>query len=259
MGIKQVVTGLAIAAVTSAAPMPQEDTNSVQIVGGVAASAGEFPFIVSLQSGGSHFCGGSLINGNTVVTAAHCTVGQSVSSLTVRAGSLNRSSGGTVVRVSSIRPHPSYSAGTYNNDIAVWKLATSIPTSSTIGYATLAASGSDPADGTVATTAGWGTTTSGGSSLPAALRKVDVPIIGRTQCRADYGTSRVTDAMICAGYDAGGRDSCQGDSGGPIVNTSTRTLLGVVSWGDGCAAAGAPGVYARVGNPSLRSFIDQYD
>jgi trypsin len=62
--------------------------------------------------------------------------------------------------------------------------------------------------------------------------------------------------MICAGLDAGGKDSCQGDSGGPIVDASTGTLIGAVSWGTGCALAAFPGVYAHVG--SLRDFIDQY-
>jgi trypsin len=60
---------------------------------------------------------------------------------------------------------------------------------------------------------------------------------------------------VCAGYDAGGKDSCQGDSGGPIVDAQ-GTVIGAVSWGTGCALAGFPGVYARVG--SLRTFIDEY-
>lgn len=62
--------------------------------------------------------------------------------------------------------------------------------------------------------------------------------------------------MICAGLDAGGKDSCQGDSGGPIVDASTGALIGLVSWGTGCALAAFPGVYAHIG--SLREFIDQY-
>ena len=84
MQYKAMIAGLMASAVV-AAPTPQD---SVDIVGGTAAAAGDFPFIVSLQSSGSHFCGGSLVNANTVITAAHCTVGQSVSTLTIRAGSL---------------------------------------------------------------------------------------------------------------------------------------------------------------------------
>jgi trypsin len=84
MQYKMVLAGLMASAV-SAAPTPQD---SVAIVGGTVAAAGEFPFTVSLQRSGSHICGGSLLDSRTVVTAAHCTVGQTASSLTVRAGSL---------------------------------------------------------------------------------------------------------------------------------------------------------------------------
>ena len=99
-----------------------------------------------------------------------------------------------------------------------------------------------------------GTLSSGGSSLPTNLQKVDVPIVSRATCRSNYGTSAITDNMFCAGLTAGGKDSCQGDSGGPIVNTSTRVLIGLVSWGEGCAAAGKPGVYTRVA--AVLSFIN---
>jgi trypsin len=54
--------------------------------------------------------------------------------------------------------------------------------------------------------------------------------------------------MFCAGLAAGGKDSCSGDSGGPIVDASTGVLLGLVSWGQGCAEAGFAGVYSRLGN-----------
>ncbi|KAL5116699.1 hypothetical protein ACEQ8H_005448 [Pleosporales sp. CAS-2024a] len=261
MQIKDVLIALAAPALISAAAIPQDpefpesDFPEDPIVGGTTASAGDFPFIVSIQRSGSHFCGGSLLNANTVLTAAHCAVGQTASTLQIRAGSLSRSSGGTLVKVSSIKVNPSYNAGTYNNDIAIMKLATSIPTSSTISYARVAASGTDPAAGTGLTVAGWGTTTSGGSSLPVNLLKVDVPVISRATCNSDYGSGAVTTAMFCAGLTQGGKDSCQGDSGGPIVDTASRVQLGVVSWGDGCAAAGAPGVYSNLGLASMASFI----
>ncbi|KAF5266057.1 hypothetical protein FOXYS1_3125, partial [Fusarium oxysporum] len=72
---------------------------------------------------------------------------------------------------------------------------------------------------------------------------------------AQYGTSAITNQMFCAGVSSGGKDSCQGDSGGPIVDSS-KTLIGAVSWGNGCARPNYSGVYASVG--ALRSFIDTY-
>lgn len=79
---------LALPALSFAAAIPQDDVEAM-IVGGTAAAAGEFPFIVSVQtSSGSHFCGGALLNANTVITAAHCAEGQSASRVRVRAGTL---------------------------------------------------------------------------------------------------------------------------------------------------------------------------
>ncbi|KAH8597904.1 putative trypsin [Bisporella sp. PMI_857] len=219
-----------------------------QIVGGTVAASGEFPYIVSLSRSGSHFCGGVLVNANTVVTAGHCSTIYTASQVRVRAGSLQWASGGTQVGVSSITVHPSYSSSTINNDVAVWKLSTSLPASSTIGYATLPAQGSDPVAGSTTTTAGWGTQNENASTLPANLYKVSVPVVSRSSCQSSYGTSAITTNMFCAGLTAGGKDSCSGDSGGPIIDASTGVLIGLVSWGQGCAEAGYPGVYTRLGN-----------
>ena len=76
----------------------------------------------------------------------------------------------------------------------------------------------------------WGTTSSGGA-LAANLLQVTVPKVSLQSCRSSYGTTAITDRMICAG--AAGIDSCQGDSGGPL--TYDDELVGVVSWGRGCA------------------------
>lgn len=80
-------------AITMAAALPKPTAPPASeqgklIVGGEPAAPGDFPYIVSLQEGGSHFCGGSLLNENTVVTAAHCSTGASPGSVSVRAGSL---------------------------------------------------------------------------------------------------------------------------------------------------------------------------
>ncbi|KAG8166276.1 hypothetical protein KVR01_004828 [Diaporthe batatas] len=217
------------------------------IVGGTTAVSGDFPFIVSLSRGTQgHFCGGILLNANTVITAAHCTVGQTASNVKVRAGSLAWASGGTQVGVSALKAHPSYNSAKIDFDVAVWHLATPIATSSTIGYATLPAQGNDPASGTQLTVAGWGFLSETSTAPPATLRKVTVPVISRATCQSQYGTSAITTNMFCAGLTAGGKDSCSGDSGGPIVDSS-KTLLGLVSWGQGCAEPNFAGVYTRVG------------
>jgi len=95
-------------------------------------------------------------------------------------------------------------------------------------------------------TSGWGTLSSGGSATNN-LQYVRVPAITNAQCNAAYGGS-ITDTMICAGYPGvGGKDACQGDSGGPFVcnDNGNAVIAGVVSWGNGCALADYPGVYAR--------------
>ncbi|CAG9993161.1 unnamed protein product [Clonostachys byssicola] len=231
-----------------AAGLPLEDGGvSINIVGGESASISEFPYIVSLSQGGSHFCGGALLNANTVLTAGHCSYGMSASAVKVRAGTATWASGGKQVGVSKIWIHHHYNPRDLNNDIAIWKLASPIAKSSTIKYATLPAKGSDPTPGpyVYVTVAGWGSNVAGGPGV-SDLQKVTVPIISRATCRSQYGTAYISDAMWCASWPAGGKDACQGDSGGPIVDSS-GTLLGVVSWGRGCAMEGNPGVYTRVG------------
>ena len=86
-----------------------------------------------------------------------------------------------------------------------------------------------------------------GGSTPETLKYVRVPAITNAACNNDYGGS-ITDSMICAGYPGvGGKDACQGDSGGPFVcnDGGKAVIAGVVSWGNGCALADYPGVYAR--------------
>merc|ERR1712020_602505 len=98
------------------------------------------------------------------------------------------------------------------------------------------------------TVSGWGATSQGGSQAQVLMSVV--PGVSNAKCQQAYGESSITDAMMCAGRDEGGIDSCQGDSGGPLTFTSgtpaREYIVGVVSWGYGCAVAGYPGVYARV-------------
>merc|ERR1711982_138971 len=111
-----------------------------------------------------------------------------------------------------------------------------------IGSINIPSDGQEYPDGHICTVSGWGTTSEGGS-LARTLMKVDVPVVGDDDCRDAYGQNDIADSMICAGLDAGGKDSCQGDSGGPFM--CGFGLDGIVSWGYGCAQPGFPGVYTQ--------------
>jgi len=228
-----------------------------RIVGGVEARPNSHPWIVSLQQYGRHFCGGTLIRvGNAeqtdiVVTAAHC-VYDGVNDLTATAGAHNfdrPQAGEQTVRATSYVFHPDYNADTYVNDIAIVKLATPVKFSSTIQPACLPASGETVPDNVQGTVAGWGRTAENAYDTSRILMQVGVPTISNRICGAYLGLYDITPReMLCAGYAAGARDSCQGDSGGPLVFQSGKSfvLQGVVSFGEGCAREGNPGVYARV-------------
>ncbi|MCX4758973.1 serine protease [Kitasatospora purpeofusca] len=232
----------AAAALTAAAP-------ANAIVGGTALTPGQAPYLVSIGRT-SHFCGGTVIGATWILTAAHCVAGAAPSTLRVRAGTLTHASGGWLVEVAQVLPHGSYNPSTIDYDLALLRLTKALPLGSGIATVPLAADGNDPSTGT-ARVSGWGATTSGGP-LVAAARTVAVPVVGRAKCRTEYGATVITDRMLCAGEDAGGKDACQGDSGGPLVLSGV--LVGISSWGRGCGLAGFAGVYTRVG--ALRPWID---
>ncbi|KAL3441852.1 trypsin-like cysteine/serine peptidase domain-containing protein [Aspergillus insuetus] len=220
------------------------------IVGGDEASIEEYPYQIQLLSNGRLICGGSIISNQYVVTAGHCTDGASASSLSIRAGSSSSSGGGTVVRVSSIAQHPDYDAATTNNDISILTLAEDLTFGSGIQAVDLPTSSALPTAGTTAIATGWGALQEGGS-VSETLQYVEVPIVSKSQCASDYqGFNEITESMVCAGES--GKDACQGDSGGPLV--ADGVLVGITSWGNGCARPGYPGVYS---SPAyFRDFIE---
>ena len=109
----------------------------------------------------------------------------------------------------------------------------------------------EPEVGSTCFVSGWGALKEGGNKLPKRLQYVGVPMISSQTCNDAYAAyGGITENMICAGFDQGGKDSCQGDSGGPFIcmENGTPVITGVVSWGVGCAQAEFPGVYAKVTN-----------
>ena len=248
---------LGLVGLTAAAPLndPVVPTGDApDIVGGTTvSSASTYPFIANLQESGSFICGGTILSTTKILPAAHCAVDGSASQFRFRVGSLKYNSGGTLVSVARVAVHPQYDANTVDYDVAVMTLSTPLTFSSTIAAAKLVASGAEPTAGESTTIIGWGTTSEGGA-VSSTLRQVTVPVVNFSTCKSDYsGDGTITARMFCAA--ASGKDSCNGDSGGPILNADSKTLLGGVSWGEGCAEAGFPGVYSDYANSELNSWI----
>uniref|UniRef100_A0A3Q1K579 Peptidase S1 domain-containing protein n=1 Tax=Anabas testudineus TaxID=64144 RepID=A0A3Q1K579_ANATE len=231
-------------------------TLNTRIVGGEDAPPGHWPWQVSLQIAGGHFCGGSLISKQWVMSAAHCVSGTNPEGWTVVLGRQNQqdsSPNEVSTSVAEIVLHPNYDSSINDNDIALLRLATPVQFTDHIRPVCLAASGSVFNNGTVSWVTGWVSL-----PFPQALQEVEVPVVGNRQCNCLYGVFTVTDNMICAGVLAGGKGSCQGDSGGPMVSKQGSVWIqsGIVSFGLGCARPNLPGVYTRVSH--YQSWIDSY-
>uniref|UniRef100_A0A673I006 Tryptase-like n=1 Tax=Sinocyclocheilus rhinocerous TaxID=307959 RepID=A0A673I006_9TELE len=227
---------------------------NTRIVGGVDASEGSWPWQVSLHSSnfGGHFCGGSLINSEWVLTAAHCLPDVSASSLRVYLGRRTQQgvNANEISRnVTTIIVHTSYDRNTNNNDIALLRLSSAVTFNNYIRPVCLAAQNSVFPSGTSSWITGWGDVQSGVSLPdPGILQETMVPVVDNDQCNTLLGSGSVTSNMMCAGLMEGGKDTCQGDSGGPMVSKQCSVWVqsGITSWGYGCADPNAPGVYTRV-------------
>jgi len=220
---------------------------SDRIVGGVKTEVNEYPWQVGLVSrnGRTPFCGGTLISDRHVMTAAHCTAGQSASNIRIILGEHKTDDASqTKVEVATITDDPLYNSNTMKNDFSILTLKEPVTFTREISPACLPSDTNQLYAGQVATVSGWGTLQSNGNQ-PTVLMEVDVTVTTQTVCRNVYGND-ISTINICA-MDAG-KDSCQGDSGGPLViqENGRFALIGVVSYGYGCAQPNVPGVYARV-------------
>ncbi|KAF1323954.1 Serine protease trypsin-like protein, partial [Globisporangium splendens] len=218
-------------------PNTNSSTFSPLILGGTVVPVGSNLYTTGLRqtAAGQNICGGTLITPRHVLSAAHCAGYDSY--VSVGSHFLSGSTDGQRIAVSRRIVHPSYgSPSEDSNDFMILELASAV---TGVTPARLDA-GTGAVVGATATVLGWGDTSDGGSPS-RELRQVGVPIYSNTNCARVLS---IDSTMLCAGGVAN-RDSCQGDSGGPLIN-SAGTLIGVVSWGNGCGLAGYPGVYARV-------------
>ncbi len=247
-----------------------EDPGVSTIVGGnVTGRSNDYPFMVSLRFEPSnfHFCGGTLLNNRTVLTAAHCIdfdgpFGPNPpfqpEEVEVAIGRYLRNSVAfRNVEVTDIISHPDFVGNlglpffNYDSDIALLRLANPQFGEAKVNLI------SDPVlltPGTNSTAIGWGTVREGGR--PALrLREVDVPVVSNGSCQISYDAASfpftedsITPNMVCSGFPQGEKDACQGDSGGPLLalNNGQLEQIGITSFGEGCARPDRPGVYTNV-------------
>ncbi|XP_049861897.1 trypsin delta-like [Schistocerca gregaria] len=228
------------------------------IVGGEPVDISQRPWQVSVENGGFHYCGGSIISPSWVLTAAHCLIGITESYLSVRAVFSCKSRDANVVDelvndtciIITCYLKPKLLVKLYQligaepSDIRCEVAANAERKNQVVDL-----SSTEPEAGAVVTVTGWG------SLQPEAkysgqLQADTTSMIARSGCNASYGRP-VTERMIFAGELDGGKYACQGNTGGPLAAGNTQH--GIASWSFGCANATYPGVYSSVA--SLRSWI----
>lgn len=200
-------------------------------------------FCPTLDNSSSYFVSTSTVNPSSI----EATIGD----LRIMAAD-----GEQTIGIQKVTAHQQYSACSYshnNFDIAILK--TNKPMTwifskdgfGSVNRVCLPHPNDEYAEGENVTVSGWGVMSEGEGSISNVLNAVDLPIVSYKDCKAAYG-QRVNQDHVCAGLKQGGKDSCQGDSGGPLVRKrkGQAELVGIVSFGYGCAQAGSPGVYTKV-------------
>jgi secreted trypsin-like serine protease len=237
-----------------------------RIVGGTAVPNGKYPFMVyiELHRNGKviRACGGSLIDRDSVLTAAHCfdPPVPTKAFLTVGATDLRQLNQDQIRRVvfkDSYR-HRRYNPQKNSSyDVAVLKLDRAVTGIQPIKVAT-ANQNNLETPGRKLTVAGWGVTREGGKKSVNRMREVSIPVVADSRARRAYAPLPPRDTyfpslMVAAGK--GGKDTCQGDSGRPLFDSGSRTQVGITSTGVGCGRARYPGQYTEVNNPEIKQFI----
>ena len=235
----------------------------------------EYPSIVSIKIyRSSHFCGGTLVNRNTILTAAHCVYNfkHYSSSMLQQYGivavmgehELNRASGKErVVPITQIIIPAAYnspSAFVRGNDIALLKLARNVVEEDHVKMVQVPRQGMEPSSpGQQCTVVGWGSMDPRGGSVAHVLQKADLTIMSNNDCGNVFYYTRNNPSNVCAGSGRLSTSACKGDSGGPLFcrNSNGIVQVGVVSYGKvPCGQSHTPTVFTRVSN--FASWMNSY-
>jgi secreted trypsin-like serine protease len=253
---------LSLAAAKPSAPM--KATFLSRIIGGADAERGEFPSQLAQTRAGTHTCGGTLLDSNRALTAAHCVDGTTPGALGIIAGLHLRTNlvGTQSSDVMNYVVHEEYNVGPvpFPNDIAIINLASPIIPNGNVQFAIL-----PPADsnftGSSCVISGWGRTSTS-NILPNILQKATTDVISTFECNAvmaEFGT--VWDSQVCVFNANSNAGHCNGDSGGPLscpLDADT-VVAGIASWGitanDNCIVF-YPSVYTSTS--SYLTWIDSH-
>ncbi|XP_063076716.1 tryptase-2-like [Engraulis encrasicolus] len=232
------------------------------VVGGHDAERGSWPWMVYvyLQTiREPSVCGGSLLNSQWVLTAAHCNrhhpskLRLEESFVRVGVWKLKREEEGRMLQITRFVAHSNYKLERQRplNDIALLQLSVTVTFDKYIDPVPLPAAEDVLNTDAECWVTGWGYKSENKRPLPGdqTLQELQVPLLDDAICKSMYPISKKhPKLMLCAGYLMGGKDACQGDSGGPLVCKFSKGFVqvGVVSFGDGCARINKTGVYTRV-------------
>ena len=237
------------------------------IVGGTAVPNGKYPFMAALldkrRPGDAFdelFCGGTLIDKDSVLTAAHCLVNPKPDKLQVVVGrtalAQNR---GQLRSVSRRFIHPRYSRNGYGYDAAVLKLSRPVKSIKPIKLATAKQNNLEK-PGHILTSAGWGVVKQRPGPFDIRtfrMHEVSVPVVSDSRAKRAYqskGLKYLPSLQVAAGKK--GKSVCFGDSGGPLFDSGSRTQVGITSEGPrSCGSTPYPAVYTEVNNPEIRNSI----
>ena len=223
-----------------------------RIIGGKVASA-MIPWQVSISNMGwenMHFCGGSILDSKTILTAAHCFPTFDKWSTYIRAGSKDAWNGGQLIQVEKAIEYPKkIDTNSNEHDIYILKLKTPLKFNDNVKPICLATK--DPADGQNCFVSGFGVSKTGNTNPERYLKWDSEPIASKQQCENTFLFINVPN-LICSGGDKANSGTCQGDSGGPLVclEGNKPVLVGALGMGAGTCEEKSPALWARVKNYS---------